>query len=337
MVYDPDPFARAGGPPRHSIESDSEDDDLDLNLSSTKQKEAQPTISFRPTGPASSLGGRPLLVVLPPTLTSGPGASSDAALAGALGPLAQLECRGTFDLGSETQASLGSVGKEGDVDVLVLSPDAEGASHPTSSLIAREIVRQLKPSRIALLTTYWPPTYIISPDLDPPTSDEPPVRFLSSDSAATAAIEQAANAYSKKSGTSYEASSAVLPFDVPNALTGVDGALVLQANLNQISISVLLQPFDMLQGVGHTHSTADHIFPLFEHQDTSPLPSVVEASLGTSLSLPPQVSTRSASTLHTGDFLRSRRRSRRRKEVEEEEIRSRLAGRTEAVESTLYV
>ncbi|CAD6941850.1 unnamed protein product [Tilletia controversa] len=344
MVYDPDPFSRAAAPPRHNIESDSEDDDLDLDHRTEPQPETRPSIFFKPTTTTAGRRGtskRPLLIVLPPTLTSGPGASSDAALAHALDAFAQLECVGTFELGGEgagAQAALGPAGERDGVDVLLLAPDAEGAEHPTASLLAREIVKELMPSRITLLSTYWPPTYIISPDVEPPTSDEPPVRFLSSSPACSAAIVQAAEVYAKQFSASYDVSPAVLPFDVPNALTGVDGALVLQANLLQFPISVLLQPFEMLQGLS---PTSEPIFPLSSPASTSttsPLSAVLQASLGLPRPLSLTISS-SSEIQRTGDFVRTtRNRSRRRREVEEQAVRAKLVGRrAEAAESTLYV
>ncbi|CAD6901380.1 unnamed protein product, partial [Tilletia controversa] len=191
---------------------------------------------------------------------------------------------------------------------------------------------------ITLLSTYWPPTYIISPDVEPPTSDEPPVRFLSSSPACSAAIVQAAEVYAKQFSASYDVSPAVLPFDVPNALTGVDGALVLQANLLQFPISVLLQPFEMLQGLS---PTSEPIFPLSSPASTSttsPLSAVLQASLGLPRPLSLTISS-SSEIQRTGDFVRTtRNRSRRRREVEEQAVRAKLVGRrAEAAESTLYV
>ncbi|KAK0532800.1 hypothetical protein OC835_003213 [Tilletia horrida] len=302
MVFDPDPFSRPVAPPRHSVESDSEDDDLDLPPSTSSLKPALVKPVYTGTS-ATQPNARPLLVVLAPTLTSGPGASSGASLAAALSPFSQLESVGSFAL-SEEGGAQAALSRTDPVDVLVLAPDAQAQTHPAASLLAREIVQTLQPSAITLLSTYWPPTYIVSPDLEPPPEDvEPPVRFLCHPPSLASSLQNAASP------------AQLQPFDVPNALTGIDGALVQQAALRGTPICALLQSFDMLRGVGGSSAQrgAEPIFPLDAARTGSPLPALLAAALSLPTAdaleraLRPALK-EGATVQRTGDFLRSRGR-----------------------------
>ncbi|KAL9938527.1 hypothetical protein V8E36_002246 [Tilletia maclaganii] len=360
MVYDPDPYTRSAGPPRHSIESDSEDEgEFELGRPSTSSG-SKTVVSFKRSASnaeSNTLQGRHLLIALAPALTSGPGATSGVALAQALGPLASLPSVGTFELDGAESATQASIGVHDGINVLLLAPDSEGAQHPTTSLLARTIVDELKPTAIALLSTYWPASYIISPDLPtPPDSDEPPVRYLCSPGPNATALEHIARSHSQ----AYGHIQAVLPLDVPNALTGVDGALVLQANLRRIPISVILQPFDPVQGLRSLQTSTDAIFPLQAGTSTtSPIPALVQAalSLATPLafslggSAPASTTSADAKTTagdtaelaQTGSFLRSRRRRKVDEESSAQLINARMAvreggpGRGAEAESSLYM
>ncbi|KAK0543472.1 hypothetical protein OC846_006401 [Tilletia horrida] len=272
MPYDPDPFNRAAGPPRHNVESDSEDEEYDPNPkpSSSSSSAAQASITFKPSGTTSSpQHGKPLLIVLAPALNSGPGASSGAALASALTPFAQLPTAGTFDLdldsGAAAQASLSEVhtSNQGVVNVILLAPDLDASQHPTMSLLAREIIQSVQPS---------------SPHSAP-----------------------------------------ILPYDVPNALTGIDGALFLQATLRDIPITAIFQPFEMLDGL--QHGAVDPIFPLDPAQTGSTaLPLLIRAALSLSQPLGTVLSASASSKSATdeslsGSFLRLRKRRRLQEEA----------------------
>ncbi|KAK0559889.1 hypothetical protein OC861_006486 [Tilletia horrida] len=308
MPYDPDPFNRAAGPPRHNVESDSEDEEYDPNPkpSSSSSSAAQASITFKPSGTTSSpQHGKPLLIVLAPALNSGPGASSGAALASALTPFAQLPTAGTFDLdldsGAAAQASLSEVhtSNQGVVNVILLAPDLDASQHPTMSLLAREIIQSVQPS---------------SSDLPASSSDEPPVRYLSSKDT-SARIQQAASIHARQSPHS----APILPYDVPNALTGIDGALFLQATLRDIPITAIFQPFEMLDGL--QHGAVDPIFPLDPAQTGSTaLPLLIRAALSLSQPLGTVLSASASSKSATdeslsGSFLRLRKRRRLQEEA----------------------
>ncbi|KAK0546853.1 hypothetical protein OC845_004380 [Tilletia horrida] len=344
MPYDPDPFNRAAGPPRHNVESDSEDEEYDPNPepSLSSSSAAQASITFKPSGTTSSpQHGKPLLIVLAPALNSGPGASSGAALASALTPFAQLPTAGTFDLdldsGAAAQASLSEVhtSNQGLVNVILLAPDLDASQHPTMSLLAREIIQIVQPSSIALLQTYWPPTYIISSDLPASSSDEPPVRYLSSKDT-SARIQQAASIHAQQSPHS----APILPYDVPNALTGIDGALFLQATLRDIPITAIFQPFEMLDGL--QHGAVDPIFPLDPAQTGSTaLPLLIRAALSLSQPLETVLSALASSKSATdeslsGSFLRLRKRRRLQEEAGAHLLKGEQ-GKQGRQESNMYV
>lgn len=288
-----DPSARDGPPPRHAIESDSEDseeDDVKRSSRSTKEPFQEPQVLFR-----SSDGTQASLPTgLPLTLLVG---EAGEAYARTL----RIGVQAFIVVNEDTQGALATDAAQSNGNTALIRLDARSSSDPSKfAYIAASILAQLRPSSVTLVDEYFTALYIHSNagDGDESSQDQAPIRVLH--------------------GVTPSVSNTSIPtFAPPNYLTGLVASFVSEALIVGVPLSALLLPqrrsFNPhLQSMHTIAQSSDALQP-----SPGELDGDIKQQLDRYLNINPAASSMDLKQVGLDDFLQHRRREARKTQREQ--------------------